>query len=257
MSYSGYMEQTTPEASFSPAAGYGVQAKLKVSQPGDPLEQEADQMAERVVSSPASGSGAQTSAPVAVQRKCDACGSGAKDDADKGQHKVVQRQGEEEGEAPQSGDSAEAEQDEDTTAVDAKLIQAKTIHRTAKRDSRDKEQDEEKIDSVVPRKATASGGVAPVAAPVAAQIQGIKNSGGHPLPRSVRRTMEPHFGRSLESVRVHTDGRAARTAGAIKARAYTLGRDVVFNSGEYQPETIQGRRLLAHELTHVVQQGGA
>jgi len=57
-------------------------------------------------------------------------------------------------------------------------------------------------------------------------------------------------------VRIHADGDAARAARAIDARAYTLGRDIVFGSGEYAPSTVSGRRLLAHELTHVVQQAG-
>lgn len=55
-------------------------------------------------------------------------------------------------------------------------------------------------------------------------------------------------------MRVHTDEGAAETAQAVNARAFTVGRDVVFGAGQYQPETNEGRRLLAHELTHLVQQ---
>ena len=69
--------------------------------------------------------------------------------------------------------------------------------------------------------------------------------------------MEPRFGYDFSRVRVHTGARAAESAQAVQARAYTLGRDVVFASGEYAPATPRGQRLLAHELTHVAQQGAA
>jgi hypothetical protein len=67
--------------------------------------------------------------------------------------------------------------------------------------------------------------------------------------------MEERFGEDFGHVRVHTDARAADSAEAVAARAYTVGRDVVFGAGRYAPETGEGQRLLAHELAHVVQQG--
>ena len=69
--------------------------------------------------------------------------------------------------------------------------------------------------------------------------------------------MESHFGRDFSAVRVHTDATAQRSAADIDAEAYTSGRDIVFGAGRYAPETTAGRRLLAHELTHVVQQSQA
>jgi hypothetical protein len=68
--------------------------------------------------------------------------------------------------------------------------------------------------------------------------------------------MEPRFGQDFSRVRVHADGNAARAAHAVEARAYTVGRDIVFGKGEYAPATVEGKRLIAHELTHVVQQRG-
>jgi hypothetical protein len=79
--------------------------------------------------------------------------------------------------------------------------------------------------------------------------------GGQPLAASVRRFMEPRFGEDFSGVRVHTGAEAVRTAQALNARAYTVGRDVVFAAGQYAPDTAEGKQLLAHELTHVVQQG--
>lgn len=77
---------------------------------------------------------------------------------------------------------------------------------------------------------------------------------GRPLDPATRSFMEARFGRDFESVRIHTNGEAEASANALDARAYTFGRDIVFAGGAYAPESREGRRLLAHELAHVVQQ---
>ena len=71
----------------------------------------------------------------------------------------------------------------------------------------------------------------------------------------VREDMESHLGADLSGVRVHTDGNADRLNRSVQAEAFTSGSDVYFKSGKYSPESSDGRKLLAHELTHVVQQG--
>lgn len=78
--------------------------------------------------------------------------------------------------------------------------------------------------------------------------------GGQPLPDPVRSFFEPRMGRDFGDVRIHTDDRADEAARSIDAEAFAHGRDVAFRSGAYRPETESGKRLLAHELTHVVQQ---
>jgi hypothetical protein len=83
---------------------------------------------------------------------------------------------------------------------------------------------------------------------------GILAGSGKPLPDPVRVFFESRFGHDFSRVRVHADAPAAQSARALGARAYTLGQDVVLGGGQYAPETKEGRRLLAHELTHVVQQ---
>lgn len=80
---------------------------------------------------------------------------------------------------------------------------------------------------------------------------------GQPLEPALRRNVEQRFGRDFSQVRVHTGAVAARSAREISAQAYTVGRDIVFAEGRFEPGTQDGRRLLAHELTHVVQQSGA
>lgn len=82
-------------------------------------------------------------------------------------------------------------------------------------------------------------------------------SAGQPLDAATRALMEAQFGHDFGSVRVHTDARAAESAAAVNAVAYTVGSNIAFGSHEYAPGTSEGRRLLAHELTHVIQQEGS
>jgi hypothetical protein len=89
-----------------------------------------------------------------------------------------------------------------------------------------------------------------------ASVQGAQErSGGAPLEGGVRNQMEGAFGADFGGVRVHTDGPAAQAAGDINARAFTAGQDIFFGEGEFNPQGDAGKELLAHELTHVVQQG--
>jgi len=90
-------------------------------------------------------------------------------------------------------------------------------------------------------------------------VQDALQSSGQPLDTATRAYMEPRFGMDFSQVRVHTDAKAAESARAVDAQAYTVGRDVVFSEGHYTPHLRQGSKLLAHELAHVIQQerGGA
>jgi outer membrane protein OmpA-like peptidoglycan-associated protein len=84
-------------------------------------------------------------------------------------------------------------------------------------------------------------------------------SSSQPLGVFTRAFMEPRFGRDFSLIRVHTDARAAESTQAVNAQAYTVGRDLVFGAGQFAPDTVDGRKLLAHELAHVAQpkNGGA
>jgi hypothetical protein len=88
------------------------------------------------------------------------------------------------------------------------------------------------------------------------RLQVLQGS-GQALAPSVRARFEPHFGRGFSDVRVHTDRAAAKAAEGLEAKAFTRDRHIVFGQGKYQPETREGQRLIAHELTHVVQQQAA
>jgi hypothetical protein len=79
---------------------------------------------------------------------------------------------------------------------------------------------------------------------------------GQALSQDMRAYFEPRFGLDFSQVRLHTDAQAAQAAQGVQARAYTTGQSIVFGAGQFSPDTDSGKRLLAHELTHVVQQSG-
>lgn len=102
--------------------------------------------------------------------------------------------------------------------------------------------------------AESSGSSAAVTPGAAISMQKTLNLPGQPLDRQTRAFMENRFGHDFGETRVHSGAQADDSAQAVQARAYTVGQDVVFRTGQYQPETAEGRKLLAHELAHVVQQ---
>ena len=88
-------------------------------------------------------------------------------------------------------------------------------------------------------------------------VHEVLRSPGQPLDPATRTFFEPRFGHDFSQVRVHTDSQAAASARAVNAIAYAVGQDIAFGEGQYAPQTVEGRQLLAHELTHVVHQRGA
>ena len=85
-------------------------------------------------------------------------------------------------------------------------------------------------------------------------VGNVMRSQGEPLDAVTRSSMESRFGKDFSHVRVHRDQAARRSADVMEARAYTVGNHVVFGPEQYQPGTLGGQRLIAHELAHVVQQ---
>ncbi len=148
------------------------------------------------------------------------------------------------------GDRFEREADEMATKIVQQLPQqdtaviAKSLGRR-RPDVKNKAGEEQ-----VMRKA---GGASGMAAPSNTQLG---SSNGSPMPVGTRSFMENAFSRDFSAVRLHTDAEAADMSSGIGARAFTYGNDIYFNKGQYAPETPDGKKLLAHELTHVVQQPG-
>ena len=99
-----------------------------------------------------------------------------------------------------------------------------------------------------------AGGAGPATAPPI--VHEVLRSAGRPLDAATRSHFEPRLGHDFGNVRVHADGRAAESAEAVNARAYTVGQNIVFGSGQYAPGAPATQKLLAHELAHVIQQAG-
>jgi len=182
------------------------QAKLEVSQPSDPMEMEADRIAEMVVAPEASHPGGVMSQPglELVQRKCTEC----------------------------------KEEEEEQKRLASPKVQRKAAASVS--------DDIEDLASFDDATGTESRGT-----------RALARSGSQPLDQSTRQFMESRMGYDFSKVRIHTDGEADRSARAFGAKAFALGPDVVLAAGQYSPDTREGKQLLAHELTHVVQQGHA
>jgi hypothetical protein len=165
------------------AVGRFLQAKLRVGQPGDAYEQEADRVANQVMRmpDPRAGDGPDL-AKTDAQRKCAAC------------------------------------------------------------------EEEEKLQ----RKETGNAANTPATAPPI--VHKALSAPGQPLDSATRNFFEPRFGTDFGAVRVHTGSKAAESARAVNARAFTRGRDIFFGASEFKPDSTTGRMLIAHELVHTIQQ---
>lgn len=191
-----------------------VQAKLTVNQPGDAYEQEADRVAEAVLRMPDPGI-------PAAERWGDAPG--------------LQRQA-----CPECEEEVRRQPLEEENKEEEEL----RLQPTAEEE---REEEEPLMANELP------GRVPEVTPSLEADIRALKG-GGQPLPESERAFFEPRFAQDFSKVRVHTGREAAESAQALNAIAYTVGSNIVFGANAYGPEILEGRRLLAHELSHVVQQ---
>ncbi len=183
--------------SFRRILNSSVQAKLKVAPANDKYEQEADRVADKVMSMP----------DASLQRV------EGKDDEEQVQSKpladritpLVQRQ---------------ADEEEEPVQAKADVVSTRTL--SARSES----------------------------------VMNSTKSGGRPLDKENRAFFESRFGTNFGKVRVHDDGAAADAASSLQARAFTHGHHITFGAGEYAPAGAEGKRLLAHELTHTLQQKG-
>ena len=174
-----------------------IQAKLTIGQPGDKYEQEANAMADQVMSMP------QSDAP--IQRQCADC-------------------------------EEESLQMKPLAASISPIVQMEPM-----------EEEEEKV------QAKSEGGSINASAGLSSQLSQSKG-GGYGLSDATNQQMSSAFGTNFSGVRVHTDSNAVQMSRSLNARAFTHGSDVYFNKGEYSPESGKGKHLLAHELTHTIQQ---
>jgi len=193
------------------------QTKLSIGQPGDKYEKEADTMADAVVN--------KTNNTPEVQQK----------EVDQIQRVTLATPQEDE-----KFSTAEQRMEED------KLIQEKSETEGVK--------EEEKPDMMAKSESMTNN--AKASNTVSQKIEKSKGS-GRPLSKKVRSEMENSFGTDFSNVNIHTGKNAVELNQELGAQAFTTGKDVYFNQGKFNPESSQGKHLLAHELTHVVQQGAA
>lgn len=137
------------------------------------------------------------------------------------------------------------EQEADRVAEEVMRMPEPTVQRQV---------DDDKEEEIVQAKRTA-GETSEVTPTLADSITYLRG-GGQPLDQTTRVFMEPRFGYDFSKVRVHADAAAAVSAQSVNARAYTVGQNIVFATGQYATGRLDGRMLLAHELTHVMQQAG-
>jgi len=197
-----------------------LQAKLVIGPADDEYEREADRIAEQAVRMP----------ETPVQRACPFFQ----------EDEPVQRE-------PLSARIMPLIQRQETEEEDENKLQASPM---IQRQIGEKEE-EEKIQTA-PEVAGSKGG--PAGPGLEQSLEQARGS-GRPLAESFRGRMESAFGADFSSVRIHADEPADRLSRSIQARAFTRGHDIFLRQGEYQPASAEGQRLLAHELTHVVQQG--
>ncbi len=142
------------------------------------------------------------------------------------------------------------EQEADRIADQVMRMPATAGQRQAVHEEEEEDEDQEEM---LPAKQAAARASA-LNPSIEAGIQGVRQGGGQPLYPATPAVMESRFGHDFRHMRIHTATAAANAARAVRARAFTIGSDVVFGQGQYTPGTREGRRLLAHELAHVVQQ---
>ena len=139
------------------------------------------------------------------------------------------------------------------THLPTRLLQRKSVFGSIRGTDGESEECQEKHGTTLRR---APIGMSP-ARDVPLVVHDVLRSSGQPLDSATRAFMEPRFGHDFSQVRVHTDAKAVESARAVNALAYTVGRNVVFGAEQYAPQASAGQQLLAHELTHVVQQSSA
>ncbi len=206
--------------------GPNIQAKLTVGSPGDKYEQQADHVASKVVK----GESIQRQEEMKVRRQ-----------EEEEMQTKLQRQEEEEAQTKLQKQS-EAEEEE----MQTKLQKQEEEEMQTKLQRQGEEEEPIQAKEVQRKEAGVSSGMETM-------IDSQKGS-GFPLPDKVREDLERKMNASFKHVRIHNDNIADQLCEDLNALAFTVGNDVFFRRGQYQPDSSAGKELLAHELTHVIQQ---
>ena len=271
-----------PDCAKTLAVGV-LQPKLRVNDPNDRFEREADHIADRVMSmpepearrrerdgrDPAEG---ERKPPLQRQEAEEESSSVQREADEEEEPSAVQRQEDEEPEeevqtAALQRQEAEPEEEEapGMSSMQRQEAEEEPEDGEVQAFSLQRQEEEEEETPAVQRRTTdeeeqverrAKGPRPRISREFETYLGLMRRSGGQPLSEPLRAFLEPRFHRSFADVRVHAGPEAAGLARDANARAFTVGKHIVFGAGEYRPEVEQGRRLIAHELTHVLQQRG-
>jgi len=227
-----------------------LQAKLRIGQPGDVYEHEADRVADAVMRMPApqkvsiNNSRIQRASTTFEENEL----KRQPIEEEEEEEKKLQRQpAEEEEEEEKKLQRQPAKEEEEEEKLQKKPIEEEEEEKL-QRQPAEEEEEEKKLQA---KNVSVSNPV--VDSVIENQIQYMKG-GGRSLSQGERAFFEPRLGYDFSDVRVHEDAKASEAARGVNARAFTIGKDVVFNAGEYSPDNQKSQKLMAHELTHVIQQ---
>ena len=272
---------------FSPATTNPVQTKLKLGQPGDRFEREADAVAD-TVTNPSNRTNIQQQSGNSLHRQANEEEAQTKlqmqeeeeaqtklqmmEEEEPAQAKLQMQEEEEpaqaklqmqEEEEPQAKLQMQEEEEpqaklqmqEEEEPAQAKLqMQEEEEPAQAKLQMQEEEMAQAK--STKPKSAKSKSGDRTATPCITNRLRQTKGQ-GNPLPDSTCAEMEAHFGRDFSEVRIHTDKNAIAMNDKLKAQAFAQGKDLYFNQGKFDPTSKDGKHLLAHELAHVVQQNKA
>jgi hypothetical protein len=234
-----------------------VQAKLTVGSPDDEYEREADQVADAVTRPPTSS----------VQRQAEEEEEEEEEPEEEVQAKLTVGSPDDEYEreadqvadaitrAPASSVQRQAEEPEEEEGEEEEEPVVEVRTKISRIQRQVKEPEEEELVAAKPASEIQNQSFA-VSEDLEAGIKAARGS-GQPLPDSVRNSLEPQLGHDFSQVHIHTDADADKLSQQLSAEAFTTGSDIFFKDGAYQPGSDSGKGLIAHELTHVMQQSAA
>lgn len=249
----GHSKTSSGRTGAGPTAALGVQPRLRVNVPGDRYEREADTVADAVASGRSApavsrlGPGGLPGAP-AQRQALDEEESPAQRQATDEEEEPMQRQAMEEEEEPMQRQALEGEDEEAPVQRQAMKDEEETVAQ------RQNDEEDEEVMQAKGASATKGASVSGRGTDSRTAARAMKRTGaGAPLPAGLRIRLEHSLGHDLRSVRVHTSSAAREASDALNAKAFTRGRDVYLGPSA----SVSDLRLMAHEATHVVQQGHA
>jgi hypothetical protein len=253
----------------SPFFGPKIQKKLTTGTVGDRYETEADNVADKVVNKRKTGGLLQSRSEEAVQQKPISESISTVQKQDLAQEQPLQKKGKEKEEDKKIQKKGEKEEDKKVQKKSDKEEDQKVQKKGEKEEDKKVQKkcaDCEGEDKKVQKK----GGKEEEKKPVQAKLndsnavnEGIESDlnsskgGGNGMDKNTKREMESGFGANFSNVNIHTDSKAVQMSEQLGAQAFTHGNDVYFNKGKYNPNSKEGKHLLAHELTHTIQQTGS